>query len=167
MEENDTIKEEVDSMNSENKTWDEILSELEESNAKLEEHKYVSLDKDNYYIVDSWGISSITQENGIEVKSFPPSSNEQYRSAYYLIDGEWFLDEKRLKLIQENISNQKSIEQKYLRIEELKQNLKNTDHQFNKWQEGWLTDEEYEPIRIERQNWRNEINTLEEELNKL
>ena len=158
MEEKDKNKELVDSMNEEIKTWDEILTELEESNVELEEHKYVFLDKDNYYIADSWGISSSIQENGVEVKSFPPNSNEQYRSAYRLVDDEWVLDDEKLKRIQRSISNQQSIEQINLRIEELKQNLNNTDHKFNKWKEGWLTDEEYEPIRIERQNCRNEIN---------
>lgn len=47
------------------------------------------------------------------------------------------------------------------RIAELKANLTATDYQAIKYAEGWLTDEEYEPIRAQRQAWRDEINELE------
>lgn len=47
------------------------------------------------------------------------------------------------------------------RITELKQNLANTDYQAIKHFEGYLTDEEYEPIKLQRQAWRYEINELE------
>ena len=47
------------------------------------------------------------------------------------------------------------------RIAELKQNLANTDYQAIKHFEGYLTDEEYEPIKLQRQAWRYEINELE------
>jgi hypothetical protein len=47
------------------------------------------------------------------------------------------------------------------RIAELKQCLANTDYQAIKHFEGYLTDYEYEPIKAQRQAWRDEINELE------
>lgn len=46
-------------------------------------------------------------------------------------------------------------------IAELKQKLSDTDYQAIKYAEGWITDEEYEPIKMQRQEWRDAINTLE------
>lgn len=47
------------------------------------------------------------------------------------------------------------------RIRELKAQLESTDYQAIKYAEGWLTEEEYAPIKAQRQNWRDEINQLE------
>lgn len=49
------------------------------------------------------------------------------------------------------------------RIEELKKKLSDTDYKAIKYAEGWISAEEYEPIRLERQAVRNEINQLEAE----
>lgn len=51
-----------------------------------------------------------------------------------------------------------------LRIEILKCKLKETDYKAIKYAEGLLTEEEYAPIKAERQAMRNEINRLEAEL---
>lgn len=48
-----------------------------------------------------------------------------------------------------------------IRIAELKQKLQETDYQAIKHFEGYLTDHEYEPIKTQRQAWRDEINELE------
>ena len=48
-------------------------------------------------------------------------------------------------------------------ILDLKQMLTDTDYQAIKYAEGWLTDEEYAPIKEQRQEWREEINRLENE----
>lgn len=48
------------------------------------------------------------------------------------------------------------------RIEELKQLLSDTDYQAIKYAEGWISDEDYAPIKEQRQEWRNEINELME-----
>ena len=50
------------------------------------------------------------------------------------------------------------------RIAELKQKLSDSDYQAIKYAEGLITEEEYAPIKTQRQSWRNEINELEEEL---
>ena len=47
------------------------------------------------------------------------------------------------------------------KILELKNKLKETDYQAIKHFEGCLTDYEYEPIKAQRQAWRDEINELE------
>ncbi|WP_291630646.1 hypothetical protein [Clostridium sp.] len=50
------------------------------------------------------------------------------------------------------------------KIAELKSKLAKTDYQAIKYFEGYLTIEEYSPIRLERQSYREEINKLEDEL---
>ena len=57
--------------------------------------------------------------------------------------------------------------EKIARIEELKKNLANTDYQAIKHSEGLITEEEYAPIKAQRQAWRDEINRLEEELSPM
>lgn len=46
-------------------------------------------------------------------------------------------------------------------IATLKKQLSDTDYQAIKFAEGWLSEEEYAPIKAERQEWRNRINELE------
>ena len=61
----------------------------------------------------------------------------------------------------ERIAYESSREFKEMRISELKAQLSATDYKALKFMEGWLTDEEYAPIRAERQSIRDEINRLE------
>lgn len=51
---------------------------------------------------------------------------------------------------------------KNTKIAELKYKLIETDYQAIKYAEGQLTEEEYAPIKTERQKWREEINLLEQ-----
>lgn len=53
------------------------------------------------------------------------------------------------------------------KISELKNNLYQTDYQAIKFFEGYLTEEEFAPIKTQRQEWRNEINRLENLKNSL
>lgn len=55
-------------------------------------------------------------------------------------------------------------EEKLNRIAELKYKLKQTDYQAIKYAEGQLTEEEYAPIKAQRQLWRDEINLLESKI---
>jgi L-alanine-DL-glutamate epimerase-like enolase superfamily enzyme len=50
------------------------------------------------------------------------------------------------------------------RIEMLKSELASTDYKAIKYAEGWMTDEEYAPIKAARQALRDEINALEKEI---
>ena len=52
-----------------------------------------------------------------------------------------------------------------LQIDILKHKLSATDYKAIKYSEGWLSEEEYAPIKAERQTIREEINRLEQELN--
>ena len=52
-------------------------------------------------------------------------------------------------------------------ITNLKIELSRTDYLAIKFFEGFLTAEEYEPIKRQRQAWRDEINALEAELEAL
>lgn len=64
---------------------------------------------------------------------------------------------------EEEIATEKRKEN-FVRITEIKSLLKATDYQAIKYAEGLLNDIEYEPIRVQRQDWRDEINRLEDEL---
>lgn len=50
---------------------------------------------------------------------------------------------------------------KEIEINELKRQLAETDYQAIKYAEGHLTEEEYRPIKEQRQIWRDKINELE------
>ena len=52
------------------------------------------------------------------------------------------------------------------RISELKELLASTDYQAIKFAEGAISEEQYAPIREQRQAWRNEINELENDGSK-
>lgn len=52
-------------------------------------------------------------------------------------------------------------EKTQMRIAELKSLLASTDYQAIKFAEGQISAEDYEPIKLQRQEWRDEINELE------
>lgn len=54
--------------------------------------------------------------------------------------------------------------QKFLQIEQLKKQLKDTDYLAIKNSEGLISDEDYAPMKAQRQAWREQINELEEQL---
>ena len=49
-------------------------------------------------------------------------------------------------------------------IGELKAELSETDYKALKYMEGWLTEEEYAPVKVQRQALRDKINELEAQL---
>lgn len=49
---------------------------------------------------------------------------------------------------------------KTLEISEYKQKLNDTDYLAIKYAEGWLSEEEYAPIKAQRQEWRDKVNEL-------
>ena len=53
-----------------------------------------------------------------------------------------------------------------VKIDILKLKLQESDYKAIKYAEGILTEEEYAPIKAERQAIRDEINRLEKELSK-
>ena len=75
-------------------------------------------------------------------------SNEELakREAY---NGEYTIEDVTIELTVEE------------QIAELKAQLAETDYKAIKYAEGWITEEEYAPIRAERQAIRDQINSLE------
>lgn len=65
---------------------------------------------------------------------------------------------EELKAYQEG--NEQTTESK---IAELKQMLADSDYKAIKYAEGLISDEEYMPIKAERESWRKKINCLEGE----
>lgn len=77
--------------------------------------------------------------------------NDPYKEISVNVDS--FIDGKLVKgTPKENV---------YGKILELKKKLVETDYKLMKFMEGELTEEEYAPIKAQRQAWRNEINELE------
>jgi FtsZ-binding cell division protein ZapB len=50
------------------------------------------------------------------------------------------------------------------KITTLKMKLQQTDYQAIKYAEGLISEEEYAPIKAQRQAWRDEINALQEKM---
>lgn len=65
----------------------------------------------------------------------------------------------------ERIAFESSREYKEMRISGLKSQLSATDYKALKFMEGWLTEDEYAPIKDQRQAIRDQINALEDEIN--
>lgn len=64
----------------------------------------------------------------------------------------------------ERIAFESSREFKLMRINELKAQLSATDYKALKYVEGWLTEDEYAPVKAQRQAIRDEINAIEAEI---
>lgn len=54
-----------------------------------------------------------------------------------------------------------------IEIETLKQQLADTDYQAIKYSEGQISEEDYAPIKAERQSWRDRINELEAQITEM
>ena len=71
----------------------------------------------------------------------------------------------KAKIVKDEINNIAFYEliksEELLEIEILKQKLVDSDYKAIKYAEGQMTIEEYEPIKVKRQNWRDRINELE------
>lgn len=53
--------------------------------------------------------------------------------------------------------------EQYAEIASLKQKLEETDYKALKYADGALSREEYEPVRKQRQKWRDRINEIEKD----
>lgn len=56
-------------------------------------------------------------------------------------------------------------QQREAEIWSLKEQLRDSDYKAIKFAEGWITAEDYAPVKAQRQEWRERINELEELLN--
>lgn len=73
-----------------------------------------------------------------------------------------YVDGKYIEMTAEEIKAINVEQPIELEIHELKDKLNNTDYQAIKYAEGWLTEEDYAPVKAQRQEWRNRINELEQ-----
>lgn len=67
-------------------------------------------------------------------------------------------------MTQEELVEEDRFNNPEMQIEGLKQQLANTDYKAIKFAEGLISEEDYAPIKKQRQEWRNQINLLELEL---
>ena len=67
----------------------------------------------------------------------------------------------------EQILARRPIKVKEYQIVRLKKKLKDSDYKAIKYAEGFISEEEYAPIKEERQNYRTQINQLEAEIIEL
>ena len=75
-----------------------------------------------------------------------------------------YVDGKYVEMTKEEIEAMNVEPSVELEIQELKDKLKNSDYQAIKYAEGWLSEEEYAPVKAKRQQWRDRINELEQEV---
>lgn len=82
------------------------------------------------------------------------------RYSYYAVEDGKFVIKRRIPTEEETKKDETQAINK--EIQDLKQQLAATDYQAIKYAEGWITDEEYLPIKAERNYWRARINELEQ-----
>lgn len=70
-----------------------------------------------------------------------------------------FVNGEYIEMTAEEIADLQAVDPA-LEIEQLKAQLAETDYKAIKFAEGWLTAEEYAPIKAERQSLRDRINEL-------
>ena len=74
---------------------------------------------------------------------------------------------KLSKMNKEQILARRPIKVKEYQIVRLKKKLEDSDYKAIKYAEGFISEEEYAPIKEERQNYRTQINQLEAEIIEL
>jgi len=119
-------------------------------------------------------IKVVTPINDFDCQSFPIDPNK----AYVITDEQLeLLNQHRLKwnvvesgghFVVSLIENNPTEEINEINIREqiatLKQNLADTDYQAIKYAEGQISEQDYAPIKAQRQTWRDQINQLEAQL---
>lgn len=108
------------------------------------------------YANDGFDIDGGIEYNG----ALPAAFNGGNCKYYHLVEGK-LVQNVKLK----NAAN--TMAANIQRIDELKGFLIETDFQAIKFAEGVLFEEDYTPIRIQRQEWRDEINILEQTISAL
>lgn len=111
---------------------------------------------DNGYITDWCCIGELEGSKQFEIDIDEDSFREKFR-AYRLVDGILTYDAEYLSALYEN-------DLALDKIRQLKEQLSKTDYLAIKHSEGFISEEEYESIKAERQKWRDEINALERKL---
>ena len=94
------------------------------------------------------------------------NANEVYNGRYVDVDGRRYISPSRARLIKlgykEVVTTPPPVDENEQRIWQLKELLQESDYKALKYAEGWITEEDYAPIKAERQAIRDEINKLEQ-----
>lgn len=95
--------------------------------------------------------------DGVEVETIPEGFAEAFQPGKYRYENGKILEDPDFT---PPVDNTALLNQ----IGELKAELSETDYKALKYMEGWLTEEEYAPIKAQRQALRDQINELETQL---
>ena len=95
--------------------------------------------------------------DGIEVETVPEGFEEAFQPGKYRYESGKILEDPNFV---PSVDNTALLN----RIGELKAELGATDYKALKYMEGWLTEEEYAPVKAQRQEFRDKINELEAQL---
>lgn len=95
--------------------------------------------------------------DGAEVETIPEGFAEAFQPGKYRYENGKILEDPDFT---PPVDNTALLNQ----IGELKAELSETDYKALKYMEGWLTEEEYAPIKAQRQALRDQINELETQL---
>jgi len=94
------------------------------------------------------------------------AKGEVYNGRYVVVDGRRYISPCRARLIKlgykEVVTTPPSVDENEQRIWQLKELLQESDYKAIKYAEGWISEEDYAPIKAERQAIRDEINKLEQ-----
>ena len=95
------------------------------------------------------------------------AKGEVYNGRYVEVDGRRYISPSRAKLLKlgykEVVTTPPPVDENEQRIWQLKELLQESDYKAIKFAEGWISEEDYAPIKAERQAIRDEINKLEEQ----
>ena len=95
------------------------------------------------------------------------AKGEVYNGRYVDVEGRRYISPSRAKLLKlgykEVVTTPPPVDENEQRIWQLKELLQESDYKAIKFAEGWISEEDYAPIKAERQTIRDEINKLEEQ----
>lgn len=95
--------------------------------------------------------------NGVETDTVPENFEELFIPGRYIYESGLITEDPDFT---PPVDNTALLNQ----IGELKAELSETDYKALKYMEGWLTEEEYAPVKVQRQALRDKINELEAQL---
>lgn len=87
------------------------------------------------------------------VHTTPPEAEEGFHAVPH-----WEEKPSTIRQVWELVADEPYVET----VEDYKAKLSETDYHAIKYAEGWITEEDYAPIKAQRQAWRDAINALEE-----
>ena len=137
-------------------TPDTIIHKFPEIIAVKEEGHYETLveypngGRDVKWVVDVPGVKGVPAHEEVEnIMVYIPYTEEE------------ILERKQKEEFEQKLSELNE------NIDRLKKRLADTDYKTLKYIEGFISSEDFEPIKLERQGWRDQINQYENEIYRL